>query len=91
MINSNGIRRADLEILGVKSNIIGLFMSKYEEDFLIAWELIQDHPNKEWIMCYCKGNTSKIHGLDYDWEEGKKYYNWEKCRYEFENIIIDNQ
>lgn len=87
---SNCIRANALEKLGVTGVIAKLFMSKDSEDFLIAWELIEDHPNCKYIRVYCKGKTSEIPELrGYFDKEAGMYYNLENGQYKFGNIVIN--
>lgn len=85
----NHIRLEPLKILGVEPRIAKLFMSKNVQDFLVAWELVTDHPNCDYIRAYCKGCTNIVPGLEDYWDEkAKYYYNDSTWVYTFGDITI---
>lgn len=83
---TNQVNIENLNVLDVTPNISKLLMSEYEDDFLLGWELVEDHPNCEYIRAYCKGATNIISGLD--WSKYSHYYNYKEAKYTFGDIII---
>lgn len=87
----NQVKLESLKILEVDDNICKLLMSEDETNFLVGWELVENHPNCMYIRAYCKGRTPQVEGLEgYFEREGKPYYDERNHTYVFGDIKIKN-